>query len=194
MKYVNKVIPNIGLGVSFFDFTSVGEPYIYPGAGSAIRLVAFRLVVFKPFVGEVMTGKVTEISHEGMRISIDFFDDISISGTQLQHPSVYDPTKNQWTWTYDDGENQTPFVTEVGDEVRFKVRAVSFTSLTQTTKGTTATTTQESATADAAKLDGAPLVRRRSSSVDLNNDQEPPAAMQVTGSTNDFGLGVISWW
>lgn len=189
------------MGVAFFDFSSVGEPYIYPGAGSAIRLVVFRLVVFKPFVGEVMTGRVTRVSSEGMKISIDFFDDISISGAHLQQPSVYDATKNTWTWTYDDGENQTPFVTELGDEVRFKVRAVSFTSLKQTTKGITATTTSESSelprNTEVVKVEGSstvPLVRRRSSSVDLTNEQEAPAAMQITGSTNDFGLGVTSWW
>lgn len=191
IKYVNKVIPNIGLGIAFFDFSSVGEPYIYPAAGSAIRLVVFRLVVFKPFVGEVMTGRITHMSKEGMKVSIEFFDDITISGSQLQHPSEYNPAKHQWTWTYDDGENQTPFVSEVGDEIRFKVRSVSFTSVTQTTKGVTATTTSESSAADASN---AALVRRRSSSVDVASEEEAPAAMQIAGSTNDFGLGVISWW
>jgi DNA-directed RNA polymerase III subunit RPC8 len=147
--------------------------------------------VFKPFIGEVITGRVTHISKEGMKISIEFFDDISISGAQLQHPSDYNAVKNQWTWTYDDGENQTPFVTEVGDEIRFKVRSVSFTSVTQTVKGVTATTTSESSAAETGQ---GHLVRRRSSSIGLGSEQDAPAAMQITGSTNDFGLGVTSWW
>jgi DNA-directed RNA polymerase III subunit RPC8 len=147
--------------------------------------------VFKPFVGEVMTGRVTHISKEGMKISVEFFDDISISGTQLQLPSDYNTVKNQWTWTYDDGENQAPFVTEVGDEIRFNVRSVGFTSVSQTAKGFTATTTSE---ISASETGNVPLVRRRSSSIGLGADESAPAAMQITGSTNDFGLGVTSWW
>lgn len=200
IKYVNKVIPNVGLGIAFFDYVSVGEPYLYPAAGSAIRLVVFRLVVFRPFIGEVITGRVTRMSKDGLAVSIDFFDDITISGAQLQNPSTYDPVKNQWTWVYDDGENQTPFVTEVGDQVRFKVRSVSFTSLTHSAKGIMATTTSESSelprNTEIVGQDGAslPLVRRRSSSTDISNEKDVPSAMQIAGSTNDFGLGVTSWW
>lgn len=84
-----------------------------------------------------------------------------------------------------------PFVTEVGDEIRFKVRFVGFTSVTQTVKGFTATTTSE---ISASETGNVPLVRRRSSSIGLGADESAPAAMQITGSTNDFGLGVTSWW
>jgi DNA-directed RNA polymerase III subunit RPC8 len=79
--------------------------------------VKFRVVVFKPFIGEVIIGKVIGLNKDGMRISVDFFDDITIAGSHLQSPSTYNAAKNTWTWIYDDGENQTPFVTELGDQV-----------------------------------------------------------------------------
>ena len=39
-----------------------------------------------------------------------------------------------------------------------------------------------------------PLLRRRSSSIDLNPDDELPSAMEVVGAIDDFGLGLVSWW
>jgi hypothetical protein len=42
--------------------------------------------------------------------------------------------------------------------------------------------------------DGKPLLRRRSSSIGLSMDDEVPVPMQILGSTNDCGLGLLSWW
>jgi DNA-directed RNA polymerase III subunit RPC8 len=119
LKYCNKIILNVGLGVAFYDFVNIGDPYLYPGAGSAIQVVRFRLIVFRPFVGEVMSGKVIQSTKEGLRISLEFFDDIFIPSSQLQNPSIYNPDTSLWTWKYDgslDSENE--FVLELGDEVR----------------------------------------------------------------------------
>ena len=37
-------------------------------------------------------------------------------------------------------------------------------------------------------------VRRRSSSVGLQEADEIPAAMQIIGCANEDGLGLVSWW
>ena len=36
------------------------------------------MIVFRPFVGEVLTGRIMAATHAGLRISLEFFDDISI--------------------------------------------------------------------------------------------------------------------
>jgi DNA-directed RNA polymerase III subunit RPC8 len=41
-------------------------------------LVTFRLIVFRPFIGEVLSGKVLSQSPLGIRVSMGFFDDITI--------------------------------------------------------------------------------------------------------------------
>lgn len=94
-------------------------------------------------------------------------------------------------------------------QVRFKVRSVSFTSLSHSSKGQLLATTTLETKEDLPQRNlasgggddhqegvppGVPLLRRRSSSIGLSPDQEIPAAMQITGSMRDFGLGLISWW
>ncbi|CAN0474138.1 unnamed protein product, partial [Hapterophycus canaliculatus] len=36
--------------------------------------------------------------------------------------------------------------------------------------------------------------RERGTSVDLTDVQEAPSAMTITGSMNEEGLGLLSWW
>ena len=116
LKYCNKVLLNVGLGIAFYDFISIGDPYLYPGAGSSIQVVCFRLVVFRPFVGEVLNGKIVSSNKDGVRVSVDFFDDIQIPAAQLQNPSVFNASSGLWTWKYEtEGENE--YALEIGDDV-----------------------------------------------------------------------------
>lgn len=41
-------------------------------------------VVFRPFVGEVMVGKIKACTKEGVQVSMDFFDDVIIPSYSLQ--------------------------------------------------------------------------------------------------------------
>jgi len=52
---------------------------LLPFVPAVLKLVAeFRLIVFRPFVGEVLTGRIMAATHTGIRISLEFFDDIFI--------------------------------------------------------------------------------------------------------------------
>ena len=53
IKFSNKVILEVGLCISLFDSQEIGDPYVYPAEGSAHQRVKFRIVVFRPFAGEV---------------------------------------------------------------------------------------------------------------------------------------------
>ena len=109
---------HVGLCITFYDFVSIGDPYIYPSEGSSIQIVKFRMVVFRPFAGEIMTGKLISSNREGLKISVDFFDDILIPAALLQAPCVYNPVDGLWTWKY--GENHdTDFVMDIGEEVGY---------------------------------------------------------------------------
>ena len=138
LKYANKVLPDVGLCISFYDFMRVEEPYVYPAAGACHQIVTFRLVVFRPFAGEVITGKILSSSREGVRVTLGFFDDILIPHFLLQQPASFDSAKNTWFWNYDteaaaDGEGGA-FSMDRGEEVRFKVRTLSFVTVTNTVK------------------------------------------------------------
>jgi len=221
LKYANKVLPEVGLCISFYDFVHIGDPYIYPAEGACHQVVKFRLVVFRPFAGEIITGKILSSSREGVRVTLGFFDDILIPHFLLQQPSLYKAATNTWVWNYDSEDENSTFSMDRGEEVRFKVRTISFVTVTNTvkerrtsvqseTRSPRLVTSAAAGTAGAAGAaggagtvgggagqDSAPeqLTRRRSSSIaEAESKGGEPAAMQIVASVQEDGLGLVSWW
>lgn len=50
--------------------------------------VRFRILVFRPFIGEILSGRVSCCTKQGIKISLDFFENASIPKELLQSPSV----------------------------------------------------------------------------------------------------------
>ena len=57
-KLANKVVKDVGLVVALWDLISIGDSYLFPGDGASHTRVEFRLLVFRPFMEEVLVGKV----------------------------------------------------------------------------------------------------------------------------------------
>ena len=103
-----------------------------------------------------------------------------------------------------DDENR--FEMHIGAEIRFKVKSINFTQVTNTAKGVQATTTTtsqsirtpravERALSVGSASDGnATRVRKRSTSVDVTDSDEVPASMSIIASICEDGLGLTSWW
>lgn len=237
-KFPNRVLMDAGLVVCRYgNALEVGDGVLVAGDGAAHHEVVFRLVVFRPFVDEVLVGTVAESTEEGIRVSLGFFEDVFIPGARMQRPSYYDKESRLWIWTpkYGDdqdrgadsggakaevgnngdehgesGEEDERFEIELGAQIRFKVKAINFTRVTNTVKGVQATTTTTRHSTSAATVErtlsgaksssegvdeeiGMP-VRKRSSSVDLSDASKVPASMHITASICEEGLGLTSWW
>ena len=88
-KYSNRVLHKTGLCIAVYDILSVGDGALKYGDGcvyikstrpvcTVLMIGEFRMTVFRPFVGEVLTGRIMAATHNGIRISLEFFDDIFI--------------------------------------------------------------------------------------------------------------------
>ena len=229
-KYPNRFLMDAGLVVCRYgDALEVGDGVLVAGDGAAHHEVVFRLIVFRPFVDEVLVGTVAESTEEGVRVSLGFFEDVWIPGPRMQKPSHYEKESGLWVWTPNYGDDQQQqeegngvkseegndsederFEIEIGAQIRFKVKSINFTRVTNTVKGVQATTTTTRHSTSAASvertLSGAKSskadvdeemdmpVRKRSSSVDLSDSQKVPASMHITASICEEGLGLTSWW
>lgn len=56
--YLDKVVPDVGLVITIFDILDIQGGFVFPSDGAAHFDTKFRVVVFKPFVGEVIVGKL----------------------------------------------------------------------------------------------------------------------------------------
>ncbi|XP_074648412.1 DNA-directed RNA polymerase III subunit RPC8-like isoform X2 [Tubulanus polymorphus] len=168
-KFANKVVHNVGLCIALWDVTYVDDSYIFPGDGSSHTVVHFRYVVFRPFMDEILIGKIKGCSKEGVHVSLGFFDDILISSDALQHPSRFDENEQLWVWEYETEDGKHDLFMDVGEELRFRVVDEMFVDITPT--GPEGSTEAESYDSEMKK---------------------PPYS--IVGSISDPGLGLLSWW
>lgn len=167
-QFLDKVLPNLGLAVSLYDVQSIEGGFIYPNDGAAYFKVAFRLVVFRPFVGEVLVGKLKSCSKEGIKLSLGFFEDVLIPDYAMQEPSFYDEGEKLWVWKFDGND----MYMDISEDVRFRVHALRFNA--------PPTPMEQAAAQGDDKLIGTPA--------------RPVSPFEVVGEINGDGLGLLSWW
>ena len=129
-KFSNKVVHNVGLCIVLFDIIEMGDAYILPGDGSSHTPVKFRFIVFRPFIDEVLVGKVKSCSREGVQISMGFFDDLFIPHEYLQQKSKFTETEQLWVWDYETEEGNHDLYMDINEEIRFRVIDEEFVDLT----------------------------------------------------------------
>lgn len=215
-KYPNRILMDTGLVIARYgDCLRVDHGVCIPGEGGAHHECSFCLIVFRPFVEEVVLGKVLKSTPEGVQVSLGFFSDIFIPAYWMLNPSRYEEKSGLWVWTpqYDDeeeergdtngdGESENHYEMYLGAEIRFKVKSINFAQITNTAKGKMATMTTTShmpLSSSSGKppdlsSDTSRPVRQRSSSVGIDESEDLPASMHIVGSICEDGLGLTEWW
>uniref|UniRef100_A0A0D3GQX9 DNA-directed RNA polymerase subunit n=1 Tax=Oryza barthii TaxID=65489 RepID=A0A0D3GQX9_9ORYZ len=120
--FLNKVVANLGLCVSVYDIRSVEGGFIFPGEGCSTYKVSFRLLMFRPFVGEVLVGKISGYDEKGLHVSLDFFSDISIPGHLMQYGTAR-ALDGRWMLKTEDGDE---LYLDLDDEIRFLVSSIKY--------------------------------------------------------------------
>ncbi|KAL9246077.1 hypothetical protein vseg_019657 [Gypsophila vaccaria] len=128
--FLDKVISKLGLCVSIYDLKSIDGGFVLPNDGAPAYTVVFRMIMFRPYLGEIIAGKIVDSDSKGLRLSLGFFEDIYIPSYALPHPSRLipdpdDPRQKKWEWHPPDLE---AYIIE-GDEIRFRVIAVDYPSI-----------------------------------------------------------------
>ncbi|KIZ03093.1 DNA-directed RNA polymerase III subunitC25 [Monoraphidium neglectum] len=170
--YLDRVIPELGLVVTIYDVLSVEGGHIYPNDGAAYFRVVFRLVVFRPFAGEVLVGKIVSCSKKGVRVGIEFFDDIHVPDYALQDPSLFDSSEGLWRWAYE------------GNDMFMDLQAAPTSSASSCPAWCPALRTWRFC------LVWTPT----SDEPALGTAGRPYCPMEVTGDMCGDGLGLTSWW
>ncbi len=121
-KFAGFIDSDIGVVVDVGEIKSVGEGVIIPGDGAAYYKTTFDLVVFRPELQEVVTGRIKDITDFGAFITLGPIDGmIHISQTMDDFVSF---AKDK-VLTGRDSKR----VLKVGDVCRARVIAVSFKDL-----------------------------------------------------------------
>ncbi|XP_058793899.1 DNA-directed RNA polymerase III subunit RPC8 [Phymastichus coffea] len=170
-KLSNKVYLNVGLCIALNDITKVEESYIFPGDGSSHTKVYFRYIVFRPFIEEILTGKIRSCNMDGVHVTLGFFEDIVIPPNKLQYPARFDQTEQVWVWEYNNGETgeKHDLFMDVGEIIRFRIVNETFT-------------------------ESLPSNPHGPKDVAQNTESKSVSPYTLQGAIDEPGLGLLSWW
>lgn len=138
------------------------------------------MVVFRPFVGEVLEGRVRSCSQEGIRITMGFFDDVLVPPSCLQANTLFDPTEQVWAWHYED----TKMFIDVGETIRFRVSGEKFEEAPPLAKEALM----------APRTAGGEAVALPASNMEGDVGTKQFAPYRLVGSIAEDGLGLARWW
>ncbi|KAI5481853.1 DNA-directed RNA polymerase III subunit RPC8 [Pseudohyphozyma bogoriensis] len=97
-RYANKVLLEVGLCISLLDILDSSEGAVLYGDGCLYYRTEFRLLIFRPYMGEAFVGKVQSQSEAGITVSVGFFDDIVVPPNLLPEYSAFDPSRRAYFW------------------------------------------------------------------------------------------------
>lgn len=200
-KFVDRVIPDVGLAVALYDILSIKDSYIFPGdlkdsQGDAACRVQFRLVVFRPKLNELLVGHVKSCTPMGIQISLGFFHDVSVPVIHMRNPCVFDERQRCWVWQYSAGDGKPPtnYPFRENERICIRVKSVQFTDSLDSTL-------------EASRRAQAMVAKKPEKEMNVSATQDTPSEhkhvshvateqppMLVVGSVEEDGLGLLSWW
>lgn len=163
-KYANKVVSNLGLVVCVWDLLDIKDGLLKPGDGAAFVEVRFRCVVWKPFIGEILTGWVSECTAEGIKIKTEFFDEIVIPKNYLFENCSFRPADKAWVWQPDE---ETELFIDVNEKIRFRIEEEIFVNIKPKTS---------------------------SEAQGLLEPENKVSPYALLASCQTDGMGCVSWW
>ncbi|KNE54442.1 DNA-directed RNA polymerase [Allomyces macrogynus ATCC 38327] len=121
-KYANKAFHDIGFCICVHDLVEIGDGIVQHSEGSVFYKVKFRMIVFRPFPGEIIVGKIKASAPDGIWVSVGFFDDIFIAKELLPSPREFEESEQVWVWKYQGAD----LFLDVGERVRLQVQRLEF--------------------------------------------------------------------
>ncbi|CDZ98546.1 DNA-directed RNA polymerase subunit E' [Phaffia rhodozyma] len=187
-KYANKILQQVGFCLAVWDLVECGDGKVRWGDGAVWYKVKFNLLVFQPFSGEVLVGKVLSSTPDRIRISLGFFDDIYILISSLPADEFFfdpeDPDQptgaHYWLVPLDEDAPSDSERTKLpilnNDMIRFRITASKF---------------QEHEPRPPSER--SKIVDGMAVPVDDDEDEQLPSWL-LEATIAEQGLGVTGWW
>lgn len=173
-KYADKVIHKVGLCVCFHSIIATSEGLIGHGNGMVHVNVDFRLIIYRPFRGEILHATITHSSlKDGVYLSQDFFEDILVPPETLPENTVWKRDENGVEVFVWQAENDAEYYFDRAEPCLFRVEDEQWQDMSPETHNP-----------------GGKFIAEEG--VDAGQVRKTPYL--IRGSMMHSGLGPMLWW
>ena len=126
-RFLDRVIPGVGLVASVYKLVKIGDWHIHPGddkyfLGQVNYDVTFQLLVFRPAKNQWLTGQISRASEEGLHVTLGFFSDVLVPPANMEGPVYW--KNDTWMWLCEGEE----YFYEVNKDIRFQCDRIKYAS------------------------------------------------------------------
>lgn len=164
-KYANRVVQKVGLCVCMWDLLKASDGLIGFGTGNMNINVEFRMIVFRPFKGEIVAARIKTNTLEGIYLTTEFFDDIFVPDTMLFEGCYYKEDEEVWVWQT--GETEIFF--DNGTVVHARIEKEIWQDVTQ-------------------------VDDKKAKGINGAKDTAAKSPYSLEASMAEMGLGGVDWW
>uniref|UniRef100_A0A914YLJ0 RNA polymerase III subunit Rpc25 domain-containing protein n=1 Tax=Panagrolaimus superbus TaxID=310955 RepID=A0A914YLJ0_9BILA len=122
----NKVIKDVGLCLTFYDFIKIDPSYIPQGSPTVYVPVQFRYLVFVLFPGEVIDCFIRKATRDGLYLGVGFYDSIFVPAANLPEGSAFDENEQQWNWNFKNEDQILSYGMETNTETRVLIENITY--------------------------------------------------------------------
>lgn len=187
----------MGLCICLWDVLRVSEGLIGQGDGTVNVNIEFRMVVFRPYKGEIIQGVILE-SHAstGLRIGLDFFADVfvPVSGlpakSKLVPPTPGEPdSKAIWAWD-ENNDLDNAYFYEQYEIVRFRVEEEIWNDASPEKPDFQKDANGEKSIREKIEKERGDFKKKTEKELAM----ERPVPYAIVASLGAPGLGCVNWW
>eukprot|EP00835_Amoeboradix_gromovi_P004169 NODE_309_length_11266_cov_0.459479.p6 type:complete len:182 gc:universal NODE_309_length_11266_cov_0.459479:3079-3624(+) len=122
IKYINKIIPNVGCSLAFCELLEYDQGFILHNDGSSYHNSIFKIIVYRPLVGEILQGRISRSSKGGIFVQCQQFYDILVPPRCMPSNMEYMEDEQVWVWAMDGQKSWL----DSGEDIRIKVEKEEF--------------------------------------------------------------------
>ena len=164
-KYANKIVQKVGLCISMYDLLKASDGMIGFGTGNMNINVEFRMIVFRPFKGEIFAARIKANTPQGIYLTTEFFDNIFVPETMLFEGCYYNEDESVWIWQ----SGETPIYFDNGTNVHARIEKETWQ--------------------DAMQVD-----EKKAKIVNGTGAVPQKVPYAIEASMAEMGLGGVEWW
>jgi DNA-directed RNA polymerase subunit E'/Rpb7 len=172
--------------------------------GSSVHYtVTFPMIVFRPYVREILVGTILDADAAGIIVSLGFLATIFVPANYMLQPSTFavsSSTKGVWVWTptydneddddntnADEKEESLRYEMNIGAEIRVRVKSIHYSPITSTAKGTPVASSNSSTDARTSSANQQTL-NHKESSIQAMQRQRSSSVSAYTDSVKSVAL------
>jgi len=156
--------------------------------------VCYNLLVFKPYIHEIIEGTVGFQDRTGIRISLKFFETVFIPAQFIPDGYIFDSDEQMWSKSDDEFIEDDEIILFKVIKIRFKKYGITPKQTNNSSNNNNNSSNNNNNNIPDSSSDDDDIYTQKHYSQGTLGNKLSSTKMLIIGTINEIGLGPRGWW